>query len=84
MNPKADKPSRLETLILAISFLLLWAWYLMRQSVYRAGGQPSMWISLPLVFIFAALAWVFVRRLRRVVSAMKEQKIGLGGPKPKR
>ena len=84
MNTPTENPSRLETAILVISFLLLWAWFLMRQSVYRAGGQPSIWLSLPLVFIFAALAWVFVRRLRRVVRAMREQKIGLGKPKSKR
>ncbi len=78
MNPKPDNPSRLETVILTVSFLLLWAWYLTRQSVYRAGGQPSIWLSLPLVLLFAALVWVFTRRLRRVVAAMKEQKIGLG------
>lgn len=78
MNPKPDNPSRLETVILAVSFLLLWAWYLARQGVYRAGGQPSIWLSLPLVFLFAALVWVFTRRLRRVVRAMKEQKIGIG------
>jgi len=34
-------------------------------------------MSLPLVVVLAALAWVFARRLRRVVAAMKEQKIGL-------
>jgi type VI protein secretion system component VasK len=81
MNSQPENPSRFETAILVISFLLLWAWFLMRQSVYRAGGQPSLWLSLPLVFILGALAWVFVRRLRRVVRAMKEQKVGLGRPK---
>ncbi len=84
MNPKPENPSRLETAILVISFLLLWAWFLVRQSVYRAGGVPSIWLSLPLVFILGALAWVFIRRLRRVVRAMREQKIGLGKPKSKR
>lgn len=78
MNPKPDNPSRLETVILLVSFLLLWAWFLARQSVYRTGGQPSMWLSLPLVLLFAALVWVFTRRLRRVIRAMKEQKIGIG------
>lgn len=80
MNSQPDNPSRLETVILSVSFLLLWAWFLVRQSVYRAGGQPSLWLSLPLVLLLAALVWVFTRRLRRVVRAMKEQKIGIGRP----
>jgi len=77
-EPKPSNPSRLETVILAISFFLLWAWWLARQNVYRAGGEPTLWMSLPLVVVLAALAWVFARRLRRVVAAMKEQRIGLG------
>jgi len=80
MNPKpaSPNPSRLETAILVVSFLLLWAWWLERQAIYRAGNQPSLWTSAPLVLLVAALAWVFARRLKRVVAAMKEQRIGLG------
>ncbi len=86
MNPKPENenPSRWETVVIAASFLLLWGWYLLRQSIYRAGLQPSIWHSAPLLLILLALGWVFVRRLRRVVNAMREQKIGIGKPRPKR
>ncbi|RYX81495.1 hypothetical protein EON83_23755 [bacterium] len=83
MNSKPDKPSAWETAVLAGSFLAVWGWYLSRQSIYKAGLQPSIWHSAPLVIVVLLLGWVFVRRLRRVVTAMREQKIGLSKPRPK-
>ncbi len=81
MNSKPENPSWLETAILAISFVLMWVWYLARQSVYRAGGVPSSWWHLILVGVFVALLWVFVRRVKRVTQAMKDNKIGIGKPR---
>lgn len=84
MNPNSENPSRWETVVIAASFLLLWGWYLWRQSFYRAGLQPPLWHNAPLVILLLALGWVFVRRLRRLTKAMRDQKIGLSKPQPKK
>ncbi|BCM92285.1 hypothetical protein IAD21_04164 [Abditibacteriota bacterium] len=84
MNPKPENPSRWETVVIAASFLVIWGWYLSRQGLYKAGLQPTIWHSAPLLIVLFALGWVFVRRVRRVVNAMREQKIGLSRPRSKK
>ncbi len=42
IEPENENPSRWETVVIAASFLMLWGWYLLRQSIYRAGMPPPL------------------------------------------
>ena len=78
MNPQDNKAARLETVILLLSFVGVWLYFLARQRALLAGGALPQWANLPLLALLAALVWVFVRRIRRVTRAMRENRIGIG------
>lgn len=71
------KTPRWETAVLFLSFLALWAWWMARQSQGRLEGGLTehpltpVWNGL-LVASLVALIAVFIRRIRRVQSALSE------------
>jgi hypothetical protein len=67
-----QKPTpRWETAILIFSFIAIWIWWLARQNAYKAQTDFHMaWNGVLLVTI-GLLVWVFVRRLKRTLTAMK-------------
>ncbi len=78
MRPNSqDEPRKAtpfwETLVIAGSFLLLWAWWLARQAALRANESPSWWWQAILVLSLLALLFVMVRRMQRVVRALRGQ-----------
>ena len=74
---KIDKPKRehplWETVVMALSFVLLWAWFLARQAALRA-PTTTMWPGWTALQILAivALVIVMVRRMARVRRALRE------------
>jgi hypothetical protein len=70
-EPKRNHPLW-ETVVMAASFAMLWAWFLARQSASRTGTDlwPG-WTALQLIAL-AALVVVLVRRMIRVRNAMRE------------
>ncbi|HEX8234620.1 MAG TPA: hypothetical protein VF600_01570 [Abditibacteriaceae bacterium] len=70
-EPKQNYPLW-ETIVMAASFALLWAWFLARQSATRTGTDlwPG-WTALQFLAL-AALVLVLVRRMIRVRDAMRE------------
>lgn len=75
MKKPLQKPAhpRWETFVMFVSFALLWAWLLSRISLRQAPNEPigPFWMAIQIVAIIALLA-IFVRRLARVRSAIKE------------
>lgn len=57
---------------MALSFVVLWVWFLARQAAFRAGGTPSVLWQIPLVVSVIVLAWIFVRRMKRALSGLKD------------
>lgn len=70
-EPKRNHPLW-ETVVMAASFAMLWAWFLARQSASRTETDlwPG-WTALQLIAL-AALVLVLVRRMIRVRDAMRE------------
>ncbi len=70
-----EKPShpRWETLVIIVSFVLLWTWLLSRVRARLPLGAPigAIWTAIQLLSV-AALVWVFLRRMARVRRAIKE------------
>ena len=71
------KTPRWETAVMFLSFLALWAWWLARQAQGRlAGGLTEHPLSLAwnglLLVSLAVLVVVFVRRMSRVQTALRE------------
>jgi len=62
-----------ETLVIAGSFLLLWAWWLARQAALRANETPSFWWQAVMGLALLALLFVMARRTQRVVRALRGQ-----------
>jgi cytochrome bd-type quinol oxidase subunit 2 len=71
-NQEQYKPiPRWETAILILSFVAIWVWWLVRQNAYKTQSDfPIAWNAILLVTI-GLLVWVFVRRLKRTLAAMK-------------
>jgi hypothetical protein len=63
-----------ETVVMACSFGLLWAWFWVRQNVMRTPGaaMPNEW-NLLLGAALLALVVIMIRRLKRVKRAFEEQ-----------
>lgn len=54
------------------SFVLVWVWFIARQRASQAeDALPVVWNAALLVAL-ALLVWIFVRRLARVVKALRE------------
>ena len=56
-----------ETAVLVGSFGLVWAWFLARGT-----KSATVWNAVLLLAV-AALILVFVRRMRRIIAALREQ-----------
>lgn len=71
--PENAKHPWWETLILVVSFVLLWLWMLGRYSARLPVSAPvgPLWTAIQ-VAALAALVWVFLRRLNRVKRALKQ------------
>ena len=71
-KPKREHPLW-ETIVMAVSFALLWAWFLARQSVSSTRNQ-TLWPGWTALQILALLALVFitVRRMKRLREALRE------------
>lgn len=82
-----EKPSHpwWETLVMIVSFILLWVWLLGRLSARLPLGVPAgtTWTVIQLLSV-AALVWVFLRRMARVRRAMKEVESTFGFTSPSR
>ncbi len=63
---------RWETYAMGISFVVLWVWFVARQSALKAGQTPSQLWQIPLVVSVIVLVWIFVRRMKRALSGLKE------------
>jgi type VI protein secretion system component VasK len=61
-----------ETAILVGSFVLVWAWFIARQRALGAEEALAPGWNIALLVAVALLVWVFVRRLTRVVRALRE------------
>lgn len=60
------------------SFILLWVWFLQRQKALAANESLSWGWNVALLVAFGVLVWVFVRRMGRVLKALKAQKMNGG------
>lgn len=71
-KPKREHPLW-ETIVMAGSFVLLWAWFLARQVSLRAPGT-KMWPGWTVLQVAAVvvLVVVLVRRMARVRRALRE------------
>ncbi len=71
-KPKREHPLW-ETIVMALSFVLLWAWFLARQAALRA-PSTTMWPGWTALQIAAVvvLVIVMVRRMSRVRRALRE------------
>ncbi len=71
-KPKRDHPLW-ETVVMAGSFVLLWAWFIARQMALRTPGT-KMWPGWTVLQIAAVvvLVIVMVRRMARVRRALRE------------
>ena len=56
---------------MALSFVALWVWFIAHQSAARAGQPLSLMWQIPLVVSLGFLIWIFVRRARRAMLAVK-------------
>jgi hypothetical protein len=65
-----------ETIVMVLSFGLLWAWFWVRQNVMRTPGaeMPAWWQPL-LGLALLALIIITVRRVLRVKRAFEEQEL---------
>ncbi len=63
---------RWETWTMAASFAALWAWFMAYLSASRTGDSPSIWWQIPLAASLVLLVWIFVRRTKRTLAALKE------------
>ena len=71
---------RWETWTLALSFVVLWAWFLARIVAGRAGQTPAQWWQIPLFVSLGLLIWIFVRRMKRALTGLKEIHPARRGP----
>jgi len=71
MNERKNGSPLWETLVMAGSFILIWAWFLARQSAQRSGSAlwPG-WVVLLWVTV-ALLAIIMIRRIMRVRRALR-------------
>jgi len=71
MNERKNSSPLWETIVMAGSFILIWAWFLSRQSAQRTGSTlwpgwtALLWLSV------ALLAVIMVRRILRVRRALR-------------
>jgi hypothetical protein len=61
-----------ETIVMIVSFVLLWVWFLVRQSVHKTPGaeMSPLWTVL-LVAVAVTLLVIMFRRFRRVKRALE-------------
>ena len=82
-----EKPSHpwWETVVMIVSFILLWVWLLGRVTARLPPSAPvgSTWLAIQVLCV-AALVWVFIRRFARVRRAMKEVESTFGFTSPNR
>lgn len=71
-NVQPNGAPRWETYAMALSFVALWVWFLARQAAFRAGQMPSVLWQIPLIVSVIVLVWIFVRRMKRALSGLKE------------
>ena len=69
---KAQTTPRWETWTMAGSFVVLWVWFIARQLAYRNNDAFSPLWQIPLFISLGLLIWIFIRRMRRTLSALKE------------
>lgn len=72
-SPETEKTPTWETLAMIASFALVWAYFAAFQSAKRVGGALHFGWNLALLAALGILIWVFVRRLKRVLKALKSQ-----------
>ena len=71
---------RWETWAMALSFAALWAWFMAYLGASRANQSPAIWWQIPLAISLVLLVWIFVRRTKRTLAALKEvNPAGRGG-----
>ena len=75
---KRDNPLW-ETIVMALSFVALWGWFLARQAAGRSpGGLPQnpIWIGWNVLLGLAllALCGVLIRRMSRLKRALRDPK----------
>lgn len=71
---------RWETAVLLLSFMLLWVWWLARHAAQKAGSDLAVGWQVVMVGAVAVLLFVFIRRTKRAVGAMRDaQNPGAGG-----
>ena len=56
---------------MALSFVVLWGWFVARQSALRGGASLAAWWQIPLFVSVVVLVWIFVRRMRRALAGLK-------------
>jgi hypothetical protein len=72
-NAPMGKAPRWETVVLILSFVLLWGWWLAHLAAQRRHESLSYWWYLPLLAACAVLIWVYVRRSRRAIQAFRKK-----------
>ena len=83
MNPSKGRQPLWETAVMAGSFILLWAWFLARQSSLRTPeGRlwPGWHVALGIALI--ALIVITVRRVQRLRRALRGEDDDNGMPSP--
>ena len=63
---------RWETWAMAASFAALWIWFMAYLSASRVHESPTIWWQIPLAVSLAVLIWIFVRRTKRALAALKQ------------
>jgi cytochrome bd-type quinol oxidase subunit 2 len=61
-----------ETAVLFFSFVLIWAWFLARQSALRNEESLHRAWTAALLLAVVALVVIFVRRTKRTLAALRE------------
>ena len=77
MNKPLPATPRWETAALALSFVLLWGWYLARQAARQQPGGHEWWgWQVLLAIAGVVLLTVMVRRMRRIGRSLRENAMG--------
>ena len=68
----SSRTPRWETAIMALSFVLIWLWWLARTSAQRRGGQLDEAWQIALGAAVILLVVVMVRRVLRLREALRD------------
>jgi hypothetical protein len=71
MNSSSSVP-RWETAVMALSFVLLWVWFLARQSAIRNGESMHVAWNAAMLLAVVALVVILVRRFKRTLEGLRE------------